>query len=102
MRVSILCIAVLILSGCSKPLYLRHDNKPLDSQEYFSDKTECKLYANSAAPIVYRSGFEPGRDGETWTMTYYECMRGKGWYAVDKSGNKIEYKWCDQIDCFQR
>ena len=101
MRIVIYIFILTTVTGCmSNPLYLKHDSKGNDSQEYFSNKTKCKLYANSSAPVVYRSDGRSGRDGRAWTNTYYDCMRGKGWYAVDKNGNKIKYKWCDQFDCF--
>lgn len=104
----LLIVTVVTVNGCANPLYLQHQTKSLESQEYFKDRTECKAYANSSAPVTYsaskdsagNSQLRSGRDKEEWTVTYYECMRGKGWYAVDEKGNRIDYKWCDYIDCF--
>ncbi|HEB92120.1 MAG TPA: hypothetical protein ENI94_01340 [Gammaproteobacteria bacterium] len=89
-----------LIVGCASPLYLKHDSKSFESKEYFSDKTECGLYANSAAPVVYRRDGLQGRDKSIWTNTYYDCMRGKGWYAVDENGDKIEYERCEHPICF--
>lgn len=96
-RVQIITL-MAVLTGCANPLYLRHESKLLESQEYFKDRTECKAYASTSAPITYSKNktsdeMIAGRNDEEWTVTYYECMRGYGWYAVDKDGNRINYKY---------
>jgi len=64
-RTRVACIFVTAaVAGCSNPLYLRHDSKSNTSQEYFTDKTECELYANAAAPVVAQPDGIAGRDGE--------------------------------------
>lgn len=88
---------VVLLSGCANPMYLKHDSIASDSSEYFRDKTECGVFANIAAPVMY----DRGQNKEVWNTTFYECMRGKGWYTVDANGNKIEYKFCSNpLGCF--
>ena len=82
---------IIFLYGCANPLYISHSKIAINSETYFKDKTECKYYANTAGSTT---------DPEYWTMTFYECMKGRGYYAVDKNGNKINYKWCDSFDCF--
>ena len=101
-------ITVVLVSACSTPLHLRNDTKSADSPEYFSDRTECKAYANSFVTATNSSEDDFNgnstlyavRDKEEWTKTYLKCMSGKGWYAVDKNGNRIDYRRCDYPVCF--
>ena len=93
MKNILLLLTPIIISGCANPLYLSHTTTSMDSQQYYKDKTECKYYADATGPTSSQ---------EYWTTTLYECMKGKGYFAVNKKGDKIEYKWCDSFDCFAR
>jgi len=101
-------ISVVSVSGCSTPLHLRHDTKASDSPQYFADRTECNAYANSSATATDSTEYDfngnftlyAARDKEEWTKAYYKCMRGKGWYAVDKHGNRLDYRRCNYPVCF--
>ena len=107
LRFLVVSISVVLVCGCSTPLHLRHDTKAVDSPEYVTDRTECKTYANSSATATDSSAYDFNgnstlyavRDEEAWTNAYYKCMRGKGWYAVDKHGNRLDYRRCDYPVC---
>jgi len=89
-RVVVVVIGAAGLVACSNTQFLKHDKKEIDSPEYRVDVSECKLYADSAAPFVIVPGHGSERNLDEWTRYYYGCMIDKGWYVVDKNGNRIK------------
>lgn len=96
----IVALLALGLSACAgNPVRLAHDTKVLGSAEFLQDRTDCKLFANATAPVTGATEFGAERDQQEWVRAYYQCMEEKGWYPVDRDGNRVDYI-CNYFDCF--
>lgn len=83
--------AAAALAACSAArVHLEHPTKAYGSPEYEDDVAACRIYANSAAPMVVTSGHGPQRNIDTWTRHYHGCMRDKGWEPVDEAGQPVD------------
>lgn len=93
-------LLALGLAACAAdPVYFRHDTKILGSAEFLQDRTDCKVFANATAPVTGTVEYGPRRNQDEWNRAYYQCMTGKGWYPVDRDGNRVDYI-CNYFDCF--
>jgi hypothetical protein len=101
MRPSVIpALFALGLGACAaNPVYFTHDSKILGSAEFLRDRTDCKLLANATAPVTGTTVFGAERNQEEWVRAYYQCMEEKGWYPVDREGNRVDYI-CNYFDCF--
>jgi hypothetical protein len=90
MRSIFAAMLVAALAACStSQVHLRHESKVVGSAEYEEDVSACRIYANSAAPMIVTSGHGPQRNIDDWTRHFYSCMRDKGWEAVDDAGKSL-------------
>lgn len=93
-------LLALGLAACgAKTIQFHHDTKLLGSAEFLQDRTDCKLYANAAAPVTGQTEFGAQRNQDEWVRAYYQCMEEKGWYPVDRDGNRVDYI-CNYFDCY--
>jgi len=88
----VLFLASSIVS-CTNNAYYRSEEKVFDSQQYYRDSYLCHLRERYPART---SWYITAFDG----AIYYECMRGKGWPAVDEQGRKIDFPYCERWLCF--
>lgn len=90
MRSILPALIAAALTACSaSQVHLRHESKVVGSAEYEEDVSACRIYANSAAPMIVTSGHGPQRNIDDWTRHFYSCMRDKGWEAVDDTGKSL-------------
>jgi hypothetical protein len=92
-------IALGLCACAASPIRFAHDSKTLGSPEFLQDRTDCKLYANAVAPITGQTELGAQRNQDEWVRAYYQCMEEKGWYPVDRRGNRVDYI-CNYFDCF--
>lgn len=96
----LVALLALGLSACAdNPVRFAHDTKVLGSAEFLRDRSDCKLSANALAPVTGTTEYGPQRNRDEWIRGYYQCMEEKGWYPVDRDGNRVDYI-CNYFDCF--
>ncbi len=89
-RIYVLAVAVACAScATTTQIHLQHESKLIDSPEYQEDQSDCRTYANSAAPMQVTTGHGLQRNLDDWAYYFYRCMRNKGWEAVDQDGKPV-------------